>query len=47
VDVSTARNAGVQVYGVTCGFAPETFEQDPPDLSFATMGALADWVLGR
>jgi phosphoglycolate phosphatase len=47
VDVRTARNAGVQVYGVTYGFAPETFEQDPPDLSFATMGALADWVLGQ
>jgi len=45
VDVRTARNAGVDVYGVTYGFAPETFDQDPPDLSFATMPALADWLL--
>jgi phosphoglycolate phosphatase len=47
VDVRTARNAGVHVYGVTYGFAPETFELDPPDIRFGTMPALADWVLGQ
>jgi phosphoglycolate phosphatase len=46
VDVRTARNAGVPVYGVTYGFAPETFENDPPDLQFDSMPALADYVLG-
>jgi phosphoglycolate phosphatase len=46
VDVRTARNAGVPVYGVTYGFAPETFETDPPDRRFESMGALADCVLG-
>jgi phosphoglycolate phosphatase len=46
VDVRTARNAGVAVYGVTYGFAPESFEADPPDLRFGSMGALADYVLG-
>jgi phosphoglycolate phosphatase len=46
VDVRTARNAGVLVYGVTYGFAPESFETDPPDLRFDSMGALADYVLG-
>jgi phosphoglycolate phosphatase len=46
VDVRTARNAGVPVYGVTYGFAPESFETDPPDRRFDSMGALADCVLG-
>jgi phosphoglycolate phosphatase len=46
VDVRTARNACVPVYGVTYGFAPESFEADPPDLRFDGMVALADHVLG-
>jgi phosphoglycolate phosphatase len=46
VDVRTARNAGVPVYGVTYGFAPESFEADPPDRRFDSMPALADYVLG-
>jgi phosphoglycolate phosphatase len=45
VDVRTARNAGVPVYGVTYGFAPESFEADPPDLRFDSIGALADYLL--
>lgn len=32
VDVRTARNARVRVCGVTYGFQPETFQQDPPDI---------------
>ena len=46
VDVRTARNAGVAVFGVTWGFAPETFENDPPDRRFDSMPALADYILG-
>ena len=45
VDVRTARNAGVPVYGVTYGFAPETFEQDPPDFLFDTMAEVAGHLL--
>jgi phosphoglycolate phosphatase len=32
VDVRTARNAGVKVCGVTYGFQPESFVDDPPDM---------------
>lgn len=46
VDVRTARNAGVPVYGVTYGFAPESFDADPPDRRFDSMPALADYLLG-
>ncbi len=45
VDVRTARNARVQVYGVNYGFAPETFAADPPDVCFDTMPALVDHIL--
>jgi len=45
VDVRTARNAGVPVYGVTYGFAPESFEGDPPDWCFDTMGEVAAHLL--
>lgn len=45
VDVRTARNAGVSVYGVTYGFAPESFEQDPPDEQFDSMAEVADCIL--
>lgn len=45
IDVRTARNAGVPVYGVTYGFAPESFEQDPPDFRFDTMAEVADHLL--
>ncbi|HEX6895599.1 MAG TPA: HAD-IA family hydrolase [Bryobacteraceae bacterium] len=45
VDVRTARNAQVRACGVTYGFQPETFEQDPPDLVVDDMQQLAEWVL--
>lgn len=32
VDIRTARNAGVVACGVTYGFQPETFAEEPPDL---------------
>jgi phosphoglycolate phosphatase len=32
VDVRTARNAGIRVMGVTYGFQPESFTDDPPDM---------------
>lgn len=45
VDVRTARNAQVMACGVTYGFQPETFEQDPPDLVVDDMQQLAEYVL--
>jgi phosphoglycolate phosphatase len=45
VDVRTARNAQVLACGVTYGFQPETFEQDPPDLLVDDMQKLAEYVL--
>lgn len=45
VDVRTARNAQVLACGVTYGFQPESFEQDPPDLMVDDMQQLADYVL--
>jgi len=45
VDVRTARNAQVLACGVTYGFQPETFDQDPPDLLVDDMQKLADYVL--
>jgi phosphoglycolate phosphatase len=45
VDVRTARNANVKACGVTYGFQPETFEQDPPDIVVDNMLELADYVL--
>jgi phosphoglycolate phosphatase len=32
VDVRTARNAGIRVCGVTYGFQPEAFQENPPDM---------------
>jgi phosphoglycolate phosphatase len=45
VDVRTARNANVKVCGVSYGFQPESFEQDPPDIVVDDMNQLADYVL--
>ncbi|MBZ5611403.1 MAG: HAD-IA family hydrolase [Acidobacteriia bacterium] len=45
VDVRTARNAQVVACGVTYGFQPESFEQDPPDLVIDDMNQLVDYVL--
>jgi len=45
VDVRTARNARVRACGVSYGFQPESFEQDPPDIVIDKMMELADYVL--
>lgn len=42
VDVRTARNAGAKVCGVTYGFQPQTFAQDPPDFLVDSLLELAD-----
>ncbi|MEO8594684.1 MAG: HAD-IIIA family hydrolase [Candidatus Solibacter sp.] len=46
VDIQTARNAGIQAYGVTYGFAPETLTEPAPDRLADRMEEVADWVLG-
>jgi phosphoglycolate phosphatase len=46
VDVRTARNAKVKACGVSYGFQPESFEQDPPDILVDDMNQLADYMLG-
>jgi phosphoglycolate phosphatase len=45
VDIRTARNAQVLACGVTYGFQPETFVEDPPDLLVDDMQKLAEYVL--
>jgi len=45
VDIRTARNARITACGVSYGFQPEGFEQDPPDLLVDDMNQLADYVL--
>lgn len=45
VDVRTARNAGIPICGVTFGFQPETFEEDPPDFLVDRMEEIGDWVI--
>jgi len=45
VDVRTARNANVKACGVTYGFQPEGFLEDPPDILVDSMSQLADYVL--
>ena len=47
VDIRTARNAGVRACGVSYGFQPETFIEEPPDLVVDNMLELADFVLKR
>jgi len=47
VDIRTARNANVKACGVTYGFQPEGFLEDPPDLLVDNMSQLADYVLGE
>lgn len=46
VDVQTARNAGIRVCGVTYGFQPEGFRDNPPDILVESMPDLADMLLG-
>jgi phosphoglycolate phosphatase len=45
VDIRTARNAKVKACGVSYGFQPESFEQDPPDILVDDMNQLADYLL--
>ncbi|MBM3744711.1 MAG: HAD family hydrolase [Acidobacteria bacterium] len=46
VDVRTARNARVQVCGVTYGFQPESLAAEAPDLTVDNLLQLADIILG-
>jgi phosphoglycolate phosphatase-like HAD superfamily hydrolase len=45
--VQTARNAGVAACGVTWGFQPETFAENPPDFLINRPEELAEKVIGR
>ncbi len=45
VDIRTARNAKVRACGVSYGFQPESFEQDPPDFVVDDMNQLADYLV--
>ena len=45
VDVRTARNAKIKACGVSYGFQPESFEQDPPDILVEDMNQLADYLV--
>jgi phosphoglycolate phosphatase len=47
VDVRTARNAGAWSCGVSYGFQPETFAEDPPDLMVDSLAELAEVVLAN
>jgi phosphoglycolate phosphatase len=42
VDVLTGRNAGIWTCGVTYGFAPQTLENAPPDVSLETPRELGE-----
>jgi phosphoglycolate phosphatase len=44
VDVRTARNARVLACGVSYGFQPESFVQDPPDILVDEMAELVEYV---
>ncbi len=47
VDVRTARNAGVRSCGVTYGFQPETFREEPPDFLVDRPEELAELVIAE
>jgi phosphoglycolate phosphatase len=47
VDIRTARHAAIKVCGVTYGFQPETFEEDPPDLTVDGLEELAQTVIAE
>ena len=47
VDIRTARNAGVTACGVSYGFQPETFIEEPPDLVVDNMIELAEYEISR
>jgi phosphoglycolate phosphatase len=42
VDIRTARNAKIRACGVTYGFQPETFVDDPPDFTIDDLRLLPD-----
>jgi phosphoglycolate phosphatase len=45
VDVRTARNAEIPIYGVSYGFAPQSLIADPPDLLFDSMLGVVECLL--
>jgi phosphoglycolate phosphatase len=47
VDVRTARNADIAVWGVLYGFQPESFAEDPPDRTLARPEELAQAVIAE
>jgi phosphoglycolate phosphatase len=47
VDIRTARNANIRACGVTYGFQPEGFLEDPPDIVVDDMNELVDYVLAE
>jgi len=47
VDVRTARNAGIPVWGVTYGFQPESLTEEPPDRAFQSIEEVARAVLSE
>lgn len=47
VDVRTARNAGIRCCGVTYGFQPETFAEEPPDFLVNSPEELAELVIAE
>jgi len=47
VDIRTARNAGVKSCGVTYGFQPESFHEDPPDVIVDSMAEITEMLLTK
>lgn len=47
VDIRTARNADIKVCGVTFGFQPESFEENPPDFLVDSMEEVVNIVLSE
>ena len=47
VDIRTARNASVRSCGVTWGFQPETFVEEPPDFTIDHMRQLHERILAE
>ena len=45
VDIRTARNAAVRACGVTWGFQPETFVEEPPDFTVDHLRQLHERIL--
>ena len=47
VDIRTARNAAVRACGVTWGFQPETFVEEPPDFTVDHLRQLHERILSE